>query len=136
MNTKLKCLILALMFSCAGISVNAAPPLSYIQKAKNIVEEARFQLPVEAGYGLTLTQVQYDSKTYSLVYRYHYTIPVQKPDANSIKERKMSVVHLLKANPATEDMQLLKNGISFHYNYYSQDGTFMYAIKITPEDVK
>lgn len=83
--------------------VNAAPSLATIQKAKAVVENARYQLPIEAGYGLVF---------------------------------KLGIIHMLKANPNSEDMQLLKGGITFHYNYYSIDGDFIYAMKITPADIK
>lgn len=120
----------------ASSSIFAAPPLSAIQKAKNQVESVRDQLPIQVSNGLILTQVSYDSKTYTMVFRYYYTIPVTKPTATAIKETKLSMIHLLKANPNSEDMQILKSGISFHYNYYTEDGTFLYAVKITPSDIK
>lgn len=128
-------LVAALLIVSANFAF-AAPPLSMIQKAKDMVEDARYQLPVSVGNGLMLTNVSYDSKTYTLVYRYHYTFPVSKPSNEAIKESKLGVVHLLKANPNSEDMQFLKSGITFHYNYYSENGTFLYAVKITPSDIK
>ena len=136
MKKNLRVLIVILIILVGNISICAAPPLAAIQKAKNLVENARYQLPVEAGYGLVLTQVSYDSKTYTLVYRYHYTIPVAKPTTQAIYESKQGIIHLLKANPNSEDMQILKSGISFHYNYYDMDGNFLWAVKITPADVK
>ena len=119
-----------------SISAFAAPPLSIIQKAKGQVENARYYLPAQAGYGLMLTQVDYDSKTYTMVYRYHYTMYAEKPSAAAIKEVKQGMIHLIKANPQSDDMQFLQAGITFHYNYYSENGTFLYAVKITPSDIK
>lgn len=85
---------------------------------------------------LCLRTISYNSNNYSLVYRYHYTVPVTKPTTSAINEAKQGIIHLLKANPNSEDMQLVKNGITFHYNYYDTDGNFIYAIKITPSDVR
>lgn len=48
-------IVIAIVALVANVSVNAAPPLSTIQKAKAVVEDARYQLPLEAGYGLVLT---------------------------------------------------------------------------------
>ncbi len=120
----------------AGVPVFGAPPLSVIQKAKEQVEAARYQLPVQAGYGLTLTQVSYDSQTYTIVYRYHYNMYVEKPTPEAIKEAKLGIVHMMKANPNSEDYQFVKSGISFHYNYYTENGQFLYAIKIISADLK
>jgi hypothetical protein len=136
MKRLIRLLIVGAIAIAAGLNVNAAPPSPVIQKAKATVENARYILPAEAGYGIMLTQVNYDSKTYTLVYRYHFTIPATKPTANAINETKQGVVHMLKAQPNSEEMQLLKGGITFHYNYYTTEGTFLYAIKITPSDVK
>lgn len=120
----------------AGVPVFGAPPLSVIQKVKEQVEAARYKLPVQAGYGLTLTQVSYDSKTYTMVYRYHYNMHVEKPTSEAIKEAKLGVVHLIKANPNSEEYKFVKSGISFHYNYYTENGQFLYAVKITSADLK
>lgn len=127
---------IALLVLATSTQILAAPPLSTIQKVKEQVENIRYQLPVQAGYGLMLTQVSYDSQKYTIVYRYHYAIPVEKPTAEAVKEAKLGIVHMLKANPNSEDMQFLKAGITFHYNYYTEAGSFLYAIKITPADVK
>ena len=136
MNRLIKTITLMLMIVGANISIFAVPPLSSIQKAKETVENARYQLPIQVSYGLMLTQVSYDSTNYTLVYRYHYIIPVAKPSNEAIKESKLGIIHMLKANPNSEDMQLLKAGITFHYNYYSEDGTFLYAIKLSASDFK
>ncbi len=133
----LRALLLALFLILVGGGVsNAAPSLAIIQKAKGVVETARYELPVEIAPGLTLTQVSYNSEKYTLVYRYHFTVYVEKPNADAIKEAKLALVHMLKANPNSDEMQLIKGGITFHYNYYSENGTFLYAVKITPADVK
>ncbi len=108
----------------------AAPTLATIQKAKAVVETARYQLPVQISPAIMLTQVSYDSEKYTLVYRYHFTVAATKPTAEAIKESKLGIIHIFKANPESGDTQLLKGGITFHYNYYSEDGTFLYAIKI------
>lgn len=136
MKTSLKTLVIAFMLVCANVCAVAAPPLSIVQKAKAMVEDARYQLPVEMGNGLTLYQLSYNSGTYSLVYRYYYSMEVTKPSSEAIKETKLGLIHLLKANPNSQDMMYLKNGITFHYNYYNPDGTFVYAMKITPADIK
>lgn len=136
MKSFVRILLVALLIISANISAFAAPPLSTIQKVKEQVESVRYQLPAQAGYGLMLTQVSYDSQKYTIVYRYHFVIPVEKPSTEAIKEARLSMIHMLKANPNSEDMQFLKDGITFHYNYYNEDGTFLYAIKITPQDVK
>lgn len=112
-----------------------APTLSMINKAKAIVEEARYQLPIESG-GMTLTQVSFDSKSYSLIYRYYFLFPMEKPSNEVLKERKLGAIHTLKGNPGTGELEMLKGGISFWYNYYNPDGTFLYAIKITPADIR
>ncbi len=83
-----------------------------------------------------MTQVIYDSKTYSLVYSYHFTVPAIKPTSESINEIRTGLIHMFKANPNSEEMKYLKSGITFHYNYYSQDGDFLYSIKLTPDDFK
>ncbi|MBD5232156.1 MAG: hypothetical protein HDS66_08420 [Bacteroidales bacterium] len=136
MKNVIRAMLIALAFAVATISANASPTLATIQKAKDVVEAARYQLPAEAGYGLMLTQVSYDSNKYTLVYRYYATMPATKPTAEAINEIKQAIIHMVKAQPNSEEMQLLKGGISFHYNYYTTEGTFLYAIKITPADVK
>lgn len=136
MKQILRILFTSILIMVASINIYAAPPLSAIQKAKTVVEDARYQLPVEIGNGLILTQVSYDSKSYTLVYRYHYAVIVTKPSSNTINEVKQGMIHLLKAHPDSDEMQILKSGISFHYNYYNDDGTFLYAVKITPSDIK
>ena len=124
----------ALLLATAA-SLHAAPTLAIINKAKAIVEEARYQLPTQIN-GMTLTQVSFDSKTNSLVYRWYMPIEMEKPSAEMIKERKQAIVHLIKGNPDIEDSQLIKGGISFWYNYYNPDGTFLYAVKVTPADIR
>lgn len=136
MKNLVKAIVFALFILSANISAFAIPPLSTIQKVKEQVENVRYQLPAQAGYGLMLTQVSYDSQKYTIVYRYHYTVPAVKPTQEAIQEAKLGIIHMLKANPNSEDMQFIKAGITFHYNYYNEDGTFLYAIKITPQDVK
>lgn len=136
MNKFIKSLVFALMMICASTVALAVPPAATIQKAKNMVESAQYQLPAQAGYGIMLTQVKYDSSSYSLVYRYQYTAQVPQPTANAINEAKQAMIHFVKANPNSEDMQFLKDGITFHYNYYNADGSYMYTIKIRPSDVK
>lgn len=128
--------MVAIIIMAANATVQAAPPLDAIRKVKAMVEDARYQLPADAGYGLMLTQVNYDSKTYTIIYRYHYINPTQKPSPSTISEVKKGLIHMLKANPNSEDMQLLKAGFTFHYNYYNPDGSFLYANKITPADVR
>lgn len=127
-------LIAALFILSADVCLLAAPPAATIQKAKTMIEQARQHLPIK-GYGISLTEVSYDSSTYTLVYRYDYTLPVTKPTPASIKETKIGLVHLMKAKPDSEEMQYLKAGIAFHYKYYSEDGNFLFEVKITPEDV-
>ena len=136
MKNFFKAIILVLFFASTSSQVSAAPPLSIIKKAKDMVERVRYELPAEISPYMLLTQLSYDSKTYTLVYRYHCTVPVTKPTPESIKEAKLGVIHMLKANPQSEDMLFVKSGISFHYNYYSEDGKFLYAVKITPADIK
>lgn len=136
MNRIIRILIVAILLLSANIRLNAVPPLATIQKAKEAVENARYVLPMQAGNGIILTQVDYDSKTYSLVYRYHYTVPVEVPSKGTINETKKGMIHLTKANPDSEEMMLLNDGITFDYNYYSEDGTFLFSVKITPDDVK
>lgn len=135
-NLIIKILCLTIMLISISVAAIAAPPLATIQKAKNMVENARYQLPADVGNGMTLSQVNYDSKTYTLVYRYHYYVPSHKPTLDAINETKQGIVHLLKAQPYCDEMTFLKDGITFHYNYYSSDGTFLYAVKITPADIK
>ncbi|MDE7387046.1 MAG: hypothetical protein K2N28_07910 [Muribaculaceae bacterium] len=136
MKNIVKTIVAALFILSVNIGAFAIPPLSTIQKVKDQVENIRYQLPAQAGYGLMLTQVSYDSQKYTIVYRYHYTVTAVKPSPEAINEAKQSIIHMLKANPNGEDMQFIKAGITFHYNYYNEDGTFLYAIKITPQDVK
>ena len=136
MKKIIKTLVVALSVFSASVCTFAAPPLTTIQKAKAMVEEARYQLPVQANYNLLWTQVDYDSKTYSLVYKYYYTVPITKPSNEAINEAKLSIIHLLKANPSSEDTQFIKAGMSFHYKYYSLEGKFLYAIRITSADIK
>lgn len=120
----------------AGVPAFGTPPLSVIQKVKEQVEAVRYQLPVQAGYGLTLTQVSYDSQTYTIVYRYYFNTYVEKPTPEAINEAKLGIVHMMKANPSSEDYQFVKGGITFQYNYYTESGSFLYTIKITPADLK
>lgn len=136
MKKTIKTLIVALSVFSANVCTFAAPPLATIQKAKAMVEEARYQLPVQMNYNLLWTQVDYDSKTYSLVYQYYYTVPITKPSNESINEAKLSAIHFLKANPYSEEIQFIKAGMSFHYKYYSLEGKFLYAIRITSADIK
>lgn len=136
MKKQCKALIVALSVFSASVCTFAAPPLATIQKAKAMVEEARYQLPVQVNYGLLWNQIDYDSKTYSLVYQYYFTVPATKPTSDAIKEAKMGIIHFLKANPNSEDVQFLKAGMSFYYKYYSLDGDFLYAVRITPNDIK
>lgn len=133
-----KFIIALLTIVALGINTPAfaVPPLSLIQKAKDQVEAARYQLPVQVGYGLTLTKLSYDSQTYTIVYRYHYNMYVEKPTPEAIKEAKLGIIHMFKANPNAEDYKFVKGGITFHYNYYTEDGSFLYAIKITSADLK
>ena len=126
----------AAVIIATNLSTFAAPPASVIQKVKSQVETMSYYLPSEAGYGLTLTQVRYDSSTYSIVYKYQYYLPVNTPTKAAIAEVKQGMIHMLKANPNAEDMQFIKSGITFHYRYYSSDGEFLYSIKITPSDVR
>ena len=81
-------LIAALFILSADVCLLAAPPAATIQKAKTMIEQARQHLPIK-GYGISLTEVSYDSSTYTLVYRYDYTLPVTKPTPASIKETKI-----------------------------------------------
>lgn len=134
-NLIIKTFNIAIILICASVTALAAPPLATIQEAKDMVEAARYQLPVDLGNGMTLSQLDYDSKTYSLVYRYHYYIPAEKPSLEAINETKQGLIHFIKAQPNSEDMRFLKDGISFHYNYYASDGTFVYDLRITPEDI-
>lgn len=136
MKKTIKTLIVALSVFSANVCTFAAPPLTTIQKAKAMVEEARYQLPVQMHYNLLWTQVDYDSKTYSLVYQYYYTVPIIKPSNESINEAKLGIIHFLKANPYSEETQFIKAGMSFHYKYYSLEGKFLYAIRITSADIK
>ena len=130
MKLKLISCVAALMLACVSCNHKATPPLQMIQKANECVDNARKQLPLNMGDGLKLTQ------TYTLVYKYQYTIPIEKPTAEKIKEAKQSVVYLLKANPTSDDMEMVKSGISFHFTYYSEDNTFLYDISITADDIK
>lgn len=125
-----------MLVACANVTAIATPPLNIIRVAKQQVENARYQLPLDIGNGLALTQLSYDSSKYTLVYRYHYYIPVVRPSNTIIRERKLGLIHLLKSDPNSQEMQLLTSGITFHYNYYTEDGEFLFAIKITPQDVK
>ena len=136
MKKTIKLLVVALLMFCTNVSVFAAPSLAAIKKVKAEVENVRYKLPIDMGNGLTLTQMAYDSQNYTIVYRYHYSVPVTKPSANTIKESKLAVIHMLKANPNSEDYIYLKEGFTYHYNYYTMDGDFLYAIKITPQDIK
>lgn len=136
MKLKLISCVAALMLACVSCNHKATPPLQMIQKANECVDNARKQLPLNMGDGLKLTQLIYDSQTYTLVYKYQYTIPIEKPTAEKIKEAKQSVVYLLKANPTSDDMEMVKSGISFHFTYYSEDNTFLYDISITADDIK
>ena len=60
----------------------------------------------------------------------------KKLTAQSVKEVKQGVIHFLKANPDSDDMQFLKSGISYIYNYYKLDGTFLIALRITSADIE
>ena len=136
MKNLIRTIIVALFIVSTNICLSAQPPLETVQKAKTMVENARPQLPFPGGYGLLLTELSYDSKTYSLVYRYRYTVPATKPTNKAIKESKQSLILLLKSHPDSEDMKFLKDGITYYYNYYSQQGDFLFAVKITPDAIK
>lgn len=136
MKKLIRAIVIALFVISASANVLAIPPAASIQKVKQSVESLRYQLPIDIGYGLNLTQVSYDSQRYTLVYRYQYTMYVEKPSNDAIWEAKQSMIHMAKINPNSEEMQLLRDGFTFHYNYYSMGGEFLYAIKITYADVR
>ena len=136
MNKFIKSLVFALMMICASTVALAVPPAATIQKAKNVAESAQYQLPMQVYQGLMVTQIKYDSSSYSLVYRYQFTVQIPQPSTDAINEAKLAMIHLVKANPNSEDAQLIKNGITFQYNYYNADGSYIYTIKIRPSDIK
>lgn len=137
MHKFIKFLLVGALVFFSSASIPAAPPTAMVQRAKTLAENVRYQLPAQIMYGISLTKVVYDSKTSSLVYDYHYTLPIQKKlTAQSVKEVKQGVIHFLKANPDSDDMQFLKSGISYIYNYYKLDGTFLIALRITSADIE
>ena len=99
MKNFVKVIVAALFILSVNNNAFAAPTLSLIQKVKNQVEAIRYQLPAQAGYGLMLTSVSYDSQTYTIVYSYHYNMYVEKPNPEAVKEVKLGLIHMMKANP-------------------------------------
>ena len=136
MKNFVKVIVAALFILSVNNNAFVAPTLSLIQKVKNQVEAIRYHLPAQAGYGLMLTSVSYDSQTYTIVYSYHYNMYVEKPNPEAVKEVKLGLIHMMKANPKAEDYQFVKGGITFQYNYYTESGSLLYTIKITPADLK
>lgn len=128
-------MVVALMIIGANAVALAAPPAATIRQAQNVVQMARQQLPMQMA-NMILYEVSYDRSNYTLVYRYKFTVHVNRPSEAKIREAKQGLVAMLKAMPNSEDMQLITNGITFHYNYYNSDGTFLYAVKIRPSDVR
>lgn len=135
MKLSMKLWIVAILMVVSG-SLWAAPPLASIQRAKAIEEEARWQLPMESGFGLTMTSVEFDSQSNTLEYTYYYSFPVDVPSPESIQERRQATIHLLKANPQSEDYQLCKSGISYRYIYFSEDGDYLFESSISPDDLR
>ncbi|MBD5352428.1 MAG: hypothetical protein HDR86_06335 [Bacteroides sp.] len=126
-------LLLLCTFSCTS----STPSTDAIKKAKEVVESAQYQVPVNMGNGLILDRVSFDTKTYTLVYDYHYTLPVNSPSEEAIKERKQAIIHLIKSQPSSAEMDLLKSGISMRYNYYTENGGYLlYSVTLTQKDLK
>ncbi len=136
MKKLIRLLAVAVAIFVASIHAMAAPPAFAIQKAKAAVEEMRYKLPLEGSPGIIWFQMSYDNQKYTIVYRYQYTIPVAIPKEAEVRERKNNVIQLLKAMPECTDTEIIRAGITYHYNYYDEDGNFLYAFKITPADLK
>ena len=140
MKTKFKFIRRALLLLTCLASFSFAgaikPSQAIINLVKSDIQQAQYQLPVQSDYCLEITKIWYIPESYTVAYKYVYCMNIEKPSNNAIYEMKQSVVHMLKAQPNSKDMTYLTNGITFHYNYYNPDGTFLYAVKITPADVK
>lgn len=119
--------------SCKSNEKNPSPET--VEKVK--LELARFSdlLPIEGGVGMIITDIDYDDASNTIRYKYQYTVPgVSKPDESQIKEAKKAALTLVESMP--REKELLMEGISYHYDYYTMDNTYLYSMDISLHDLE
>lgn len=128
-------LVLCLL-GCSSKETNkVVPSQEVIDGIKLGIASLTDKLPVECGYGMVMTQADFDDTTNTINYKYQYTIAgITKPTAEKIESAKK--VALTMANEIPEQKQLLEDGITYHYDYYSLEDEFLYSIEVSPEDLK
>lgn len=110
------------------------PSAETIESVKSQVAQAQQYLPVEGGVGLLITDMNFNSSTNTINYTYQYTVPgVVKPSDSEIKEAKRIAVSTMKNMPREKEM--IEQGITFHYDYFSNDGQFLYSTDISIDDL-
>lgn len=128
------CMVLLLTAACSGKSSRTVPSPQAIQQLQAQVDQIKPSLPIEAGIGMVMTDIYFDEENYSLNYKYQYTVPgVTVPSDEKIKAAKEGACNMIKALPA--DLEILKQGVSFHYEYYSKEGEFLYSLDLTKDDL-
>lgn len=113
-----------------------APSEEAIKEAKERVEQMSSYLPSQVNDNMMLDEVTFDSDNYTIVYRYSYILPIEKPSPEQIDAAKEAILALVKAVPDDPEIKLLEEGIICYYNYYNPNGDFVFAIKITADDLK
>lgn len=124
-----------LMLTCfSSCKQNPVPSKEYIDSVKNEITVFSKHLPIEAGLGLIITDIDYDDSSYTLEYKYQYTVPgISKPSESEINEGKKAAVAFLKSQP--KEKNLIEKGFSFRYVYYSLEGEYLFTQEISAEDL-
>lgn len=83
---------------------------------------------------MVITDVDYDDANNVVRYKYKYTVPgIKKPTESKLKEAKQTVVSITKS--IDKEREVLEEGISFHYDYYSLEGEYLYSVDLTKDDI-
>lgn len=124
---------LLLLSACKGMRSNQ-PSKESIDKVKAQIVLLEKYLPIEGGVGMVITDVDYDDANNVVRYKYQYTVPgVKKPTESKLKEAKQTVVSITKS--IDKERKVLEEGISFHYDYYSLEGEYLYSVDLTKDDI-
>lgn len=121
--------------SCSRKDNKLTPSDDAIDLVKTELNTFSRYLPIEGGIGLLITDVEYDEATYTIQYKYQYTVPgVHKPSESQINEAKKLAVGIILQQP--KEKKLLEQGFSFRYDYYSLDDEYLFTQQIALEDIK
>ena len=135
LKSYLTILFIILISSCSNKDNKPSPSNYTVDLVKSELEAFSKHLPIEGGLGMLITDVDFDDATYTIKYRYQYTVPgVHKPSDSQIKEAKNITVNITKSLP--KEKKLLQQGFTFRYDYYSLDNEYLFTQEITKEDLE